>query len=199
MSEQDVQILEREVCYQGFYRLEKLSLRHRLFSGAMGPVISRELFVRHNAVCVLPYDPQTDTLVLLEQFRIGALDNRAHPWLLEIVAGLIDEGEQPEQTAAREAQEEVGLEFTQLIPIMQYYPSPGGSDERVHLYLGLCSTEGVDGRVMGVAAESEDIRARVVSFAQAMHMLETGQIDNAPSIITLQWLAMNKASLQQQP
>ena len=82
---------------------------------------------------------------------------------------------------------------------MQYYPSPGGSDERVHLYLGLWSTEGVDGRVMGVAAESEDIRARVVSFAQAMHMLETGKIDNAASIITLQWLAMNKASLQQQP
>ena len=102
-----MQLLEREVCYQGFYRLEKLSLRHRLFSGAMGPVISRELFVRRNAVCVLPYNPQTDTLVFLEQFRIGALDNRTHPWLLEIVAGLIDEDEQPEQTAAREAQEEV--------------------------------------------------------------------------------------------
>lgn len=195
MPQQDVQILEREVCYQGFYRLEKLSLRHRLFSGEMGPVISRELFVRHDAVCVLPYDPHTDSLVFLEQFRVGALDNRAHPWLLEIVAGLIDEGELPEQTATREAQEEAGLEFSRLIPVLQYYPSPGGSDERVHLYIGLCSTAGVDGRVMGVAEESEDIRAHVVGFEQAMHMLETGKIDNAASIITLQWLAMNKAKL----
>lgn len=188
----DVRVLRRETCYQGFYRLEKLQLQHRLFSGAMGPEVSRELFVRHDAACVLPYDKHSDTVVLLEQFRVGALDKSSNPWLLETVAGLIDEGEQPESTAQREAQEEAGLSFSRLIPVMQYYPSPGGSDERVHLYIGLCSSAGVDGRVCGLAAEGEDIRAKVVGFTQALQMIEEGVIDNAASIITLQWLALNK-------
>lgn len=192
---QDVRIEQRDTCFQGFYRLDRLRLQHRLFAGAMGPSITRELFVRPDAVCVLPYDPHTETVVLLEQFRVGALDKRANPWLLEIVAGLIDPGEQPEETAQREAIEEAGLEFSQLIPVSQYYPSPGGSDERVYLYIGLCSTAGVDGRVCGVVAEGEDIRAHVLSVETALRYVAEGQVDNAAGIIALQWLALNKGAL----
>lgn len=190
--------LERKQGYQGFYRLEQLRLQHRMFDGSMSPQISRELFVRPDAVCVLPYDVQADRVVLLEQFRVGALDKSPNPWLLEVVAGLIDEGEQPEQTARREAVEEAGLQFSQLLPILQYYPSPGGSNEYVHLYLGLCDSSGVDGRVSGVAAEGEDIRAHVMSFEQAWQLLEQGMINNAAGVICLQWLALNRKSLRQQ-
>src|SRR5690606_11222697 len=104
-----VEVVRREHCFRGFYRLDRLQLRHRQFSGAMGPLISRELFVRHDAVCVLPYDPVRDEVVLIEQFRVGALDKKASPWLLELVAGLIEEGEQPEQVAHREALEEAEI------------------------------------------------------------------------------------------
>jgi len=93
----DVQILRREQCFSGFYRLERLHLRHRQFSGAMGAELSRELFVRHDAVCVLPYDPQRDQVVLIEQFRVGALGKVENPWLIELVAGLIDKDESPER------------------------------------------------------------------------------------------------------
>ena len=86
----DVQILRREQCFSGFYRLERVHLRHRQFSGAMGAELSRELFVRHDAVCVLPYDPLRDRVVLIEQFRVGALGKVDNPWLIELVAGLID-------------------------------------------------------------------------------------------------------------
>lgn len=193
--ENDVVIEQRERCFQGFYRLDRVHLKHRLFAGTMGPSISRELFVRPDAVCVLPYDPHTDSVVLVEQFRIGAMDKSPEPWLLEIVAGLIDTDEQPEDVARREAREEADLELHELIPVMTYYPSPGGSDERVYLYVGRCSTQGVGG-VFGVAEEGEDIRVHAWPLDDALQALRDGRIDNAASIIALQWLALNKQKVQ---
>lgn len=190
-----VEIIERKNGFKGFYQLDILKLRHQLFSGEMGPELQRELFVRPDAVCVLPYDLEHNTVVLLEQFRVGALEKSRSPWLLEVVAGLIDAGEQPEQTAHREAMEEAGLVFERLQPVLSYYPSPGGSDEYVHLFIGLCDSAGVDGRVCGVVAEGEDIRAHVVPLEQALAMVADGSIDNAAAIITLQWLAMNRQLL----
>lgn len=189
------ELIERENCFQGFYRLDRLSLRHRLFSGAMGPVIHRELFVRHDAVCVLPYDPQQDAVVLIEQFRVGALGKSESPWLLELVAGLIDKDEVPEEVARREAIEEANLELTSLWPITTYYPSPGGSNERVHLFIGRCDSRGAGG-VHGLAEEGEDIRVHVVSLADALALMREGRLDNAASMIALQWLALNRTEVR---
>ena len=186
-----VEIIRRENCFKGFYRLDRVHLRHELFVGGLGREISRELFVRHDAVCVLPYDPQRDEVVLIEQFRVGALDKTSNPWLIELVAGLIDKDEEPEEVAHREAQEEAGLTFSAIWPITRYFPSPGGSDEFVHLYLGRCSSEGVGG-LHGLAEEGEDIRVRVWSFHAALQAVRDGQIANAASIIALQWLALNR-------
>ncbi len=186
-----VDVVRRENCFSGFYQLDRLHLRHRQFSGEMGPQISRELFVRHDAVCVLPYDPRRDEVVMIEQFRVGALGKRANPWLLELVAGLIDTDEAPEQIARREAVEEAGLNLGALWPITNYFPSPGGSNERVHLYIGRCDSS-VAGGVHGLAEEGEDIRVHVLSFGAALQALKDGCIDNAASIIALQWLALNR-------
>ncbi len=187
----DVQILQREQCFSGFYRLERLQLRHRLFSGEMGAQIERELFVRHDAVCVLPYDPRRDEVVLIEQFRTGALDKADNPWLIELVAGLIDKGEQPEEVARREAMEEAGLELGALWPVCRYFPSPGGSNEQVHLYVGRCDSEGAEG-IFGLPEEGEDIKVHVWSVERALAAVRDGEIDNAASIIALQWLALNR-------
>ncbi|HRL92015.1 MAG TPA: NUDIX domain-containing protein [Pseudomonas sp.] len=192
----DVEVVEREACFRGFYQLDRLHLRHRLFAGGMGKLISRELFVRHDAVCVLPYDPQRDCVVLIEQFRVGALDKSLNPWLIELVAGLIDKDEQPEQVARREAVEEAGLELAELWPLTQYYPSPGGSDERVHLYVGRCDSRGAGG-VHGLEDEGEDIRVLVWSLDEALAAVANGRIDNAASIIALQWLALNRAKVRE--
>jgi len=192
----DVEVVEREACFRGFYQLDRLHLRHRLFAGDMGKLISRELFVRHDAVCVLPYDPQRDCVVLIEQFRVGALDKSLNPWLIELVAGLIDKDEQPEEVARREAVEEAGLELAELWPLTQYYPSPGGSDERVHLYVGRCDSRGAGG-VHGLEEEGEDIRVLVWSLDEALAALDDGRIDNAASIIALQWLALNRDKLRE--
>lgn len=191
-----VEIVEREACFRGFYALDRLHLRHEQFGGGMGPVISRELFVRHDAVCVLPYDPLRDRVVLIEQFRVGALDKSAHPWLLEVVAGLVDKDESPEEVAHREAMEEAGLTLGELWPVTAYYPSPGGSDERVQLYVGRCDSEGAGG-IHGLAEEGEDIRVLVLSLDEALAAMNAGRIDNAASIIALQWLALNRAEVRQ--
>jgi ADP-ribose pyrophosphatase len=195
MQRDDVEISEREVCFSGFYQLDRLQLRHRQFAGGMGPLLTRELFVRRDAVCVLPYDPQRDCVVLIEQFRVGALDKSANPWLLELVAGLIDPGEQPEQVALREALEEADLPLTSLWPVTQYYPSPGGSDERVHLFVGRCDSQGAGG-VHGLPEEGEDIRVHVWPLEDALDAVKDGRIDNAASIIALQWLALNRAEVR---
>ncbi|WP_312976124.1 NUDIX domain-containing protein [Stutzerimonas nitrititolerans] len=187
----DVQILQREQCFSGFYRLERLQLRHRLFSGEMGAQIERELFVRHDAVCVLPYDPRRDEVVLIEQFRTGALGKADNPWLIELVAGLIDKDEQPEEVARREAMEEAGLELGALWPVCRYFPSPGGSNEQVHLYVGRCDSEGAEG-IFGLPEEGEDIKVHVWSVERALAAVRDGEIDNAASIIALQWLALNR-------
>lgn len=186
----DVEIVEREQCFSGFYRLDRLQLRHRLFSGAMGRQLERELFVRHDAVCVLPYDPRRDEVVLIEQFRVGAVGKVANPWLIELVAGLIDKDEQPEEVARREAIEEAGLEVGELWPVTTYFPSPGGSTERVHLYVGRCDSSNAGG-VFGLDEEGEDIRVHVWSLQRALQAVRDGGIDNAASIIALQWLALN--------
>ncbi|WP_060510705.1 NUDIX domain-containing protein [Pseudomonas sp. NBRC 111124] len=186
-----VEIVKRDNCFKGFYKLDKVQLRHELFAGGMSREISRELFVRHDAVCVLPYDPLRDEVVLIEQFRVGALGKVENPWLIEMVAGLIDREEELENVAHREAEEEAGLAIGALWPITRYFPSPGGSDEYVHLYLGRCTSEGAGG-LHGLEEESEDIRVRVWSFDDAMQAVRDGQICNAATIISLQWLALNK-------
>lgn len=191
----EIEIIERENCFQGFYKLDRLHLRHEQFAGGMGTPISRELFVRHDAVCALPYDPQRDEVVLIEQFRVGPLGKVDNPWLIEMVAGLIDKDEQPEEVAHREAEEEAGLVFSALWPITKYFPSPGGSNEYVHLYLGRCDSRGVGG-LHGLAAEGEDIRVRVWALDDALRAVRDGSIINGSAIIALQWLALNREDIR---
>ena len=186
-----VEVVRTENCHKGFYQLDRVHLRHELFAGGMSREINRELFVRHDAVCVLPYDPVRDTVVLIEQFRVGAVGKVDNPWLIEMVAGLIDKDERPEEVAHREADEEAGLQIEALWPISKYFPSPGGSDEYVHLYLGRCSSEGAGG-LHGLEEEGEDIRVKVWAFDDALQAVRDGRIINAAAIIAIQWLALNR-------
>lgn len=191
----DVEIMEKSTCYQGFFQMEKYRLRHRLYSGEMGPEISRELFERGHAAAVLLYDPALDVVVLLEQFRIGALQDEGGPWLLEVVAGMIEEGESPEGVALREAREESGCHVVELVHICDYMVSPGGTSERISLYCGRVDSRAAGG-IHGLDAEDEDILVRAVPYAEAWSLLEQGQINSASPIIAMQWLALNRVRLR---
>ncbi|MDO3723222.1 NUDIX domain-containing protein [Marinobacter sp. chi1] len=194
-SASDVHIERRETVFQGFFRLDKLWLTHARFDGKNMPVFTRELFIRGDATCVLPYDPVRDEVVLLEQFRLGALGRDQSPWLLELVAGMNEDGETPEEVARREGQEEAGLTFRSLERICDYLVSPGGTSELVHLYCGLVSAESAGG-LYGMEHEHEDIRAHVFSSHEAIEMIRDGRINNAAAIIALQWLQLNRSRLR---
>lgn len=191
---EDVVVEKRETLFQGFYRVDKLHLCHRQFAGGMGPVITREMFVRHPAVGLLVYDADADSVLLIEQFRVGALANE-YPWQMEIVAGLVEPGESQEMVARREAQEEAGVAVDLLEKVMEFLPSPGGSDESFTLFVARADLS-MAGGIHGLPEEGEDIRVNVMSLNQALAALQRGRINNAPAIIALQWLALNKPRLQ---
>ena len=142
-AEATVEILDKQDCYQGFFRMEKYRLRHRLYDGSMSNEIERELFERGHAAAVLLYDPRLDRVVVQEQFRIGALELESGPWLLEIVAGIIEPGETAEEVVCREAVEEAGCAIETLSFICEYLVSPGGTSERISLYCGMVDSRGV--------------------------------------------------------
>lgn len=195
-----VEIVERQPVFQGFFTMLRLRLRHRLFRGGWSAEFERELFVRGPAVGVLLYDPVNKLVGLTEQFRVGALDRPGGPWCLEVVAGMVEEGESLEDVARREVQEEAGLEVGQLHFIRSYMPSPGGSSERLHLYCALTDLRDVEGH-FGVEHENEDIRLRVFPLQQLIDaMAQSGPdgcpIDNAATVICLQWLQLNRARLE---
>ncbi len=182
--------------HEGFFRLDKYRLRHELFRGGMSREMSRELFERGHAVAMLPYDPQRDELVLLEQFRIGAIHDPDGPWLTEIVAGMIGPGESAAEVARREAMEEAGCQVAELIPISRYYVSPGGTSETIELYCGIVDASQIQEGIYGLEEENEDIRVFKASFGEAVAWLESGRINSAAPIIALQWLMLNRARLR---
>lgn len=189
------EIMEEDLCFQGFYRLMRYRIRHALFQGGMGEPIVRELLVRGHAAGVLPYDPVRDEVVLVEQFRVGALESPHSPWLFEVVAGLMEDGEQPEDVVRREALEEAGCMLHELAHVCTYYSSPGGTNERVNLYIGRVDSSDVGG-IHGLAHEGENIRVEVRLAEEAFEQVKRGLIDNAMSIIALQWLQLNRERLR---
>ncbi len=189
----DVEVVANDTAFDGFFKIQRLTLRHALFQGGSIEV-SRELFQRDDAVCVLLFDPARDAVVLVEQFRVGALHKAASPWLLELVAGIVESGESVNDVARRESVEEAGAQITDIVPIMRYLPSPGGSDEYVELVCARVDSRRLGG-VHGLAAEGEDIRVHVLPLTDACQLLADGVIDNAASIIALQWLQLNKTAL----
>ncbi|EGT5185343.1 ADP-ribose diphosphatase [Cronobacter sakazakii] len=194
-TKNDVEIIAREKLYRGFFSLDLYRFRHRLFNGEMSGEVRREIFERGHAAVLLPFDPVRDEVVLIEQIRIAAFDTSDTPWLLELVAGMIEPGETVEEVARREAMEEAGLSVGRVKKFMSYLASPGGTSERLSLMVGEVDATTAQG-IHGLADENEDIRVHVVSREQAYQWVEEGRIDNAASVIALQWLQLHYQALR---
>ncbi len=192
----DVEIIERDTAWRGYFRIDRLHLRHRLFAGGWGQPITREVFERGHAAALLPWDPARDEVVLIEQFRIGALTaGDDAPWLIEIVAGIVEDGETAEDVVRRETQEEAGCEVGDIVKLMDVYTTPGGSSERIALFCGRVDASGVGG-IHGLEEEGEDIRAFAEPTDDALARLDSGGIVNITTVTALQWLALNREDLR---
>lgn len=177
----------------GFFKYRELTVRHRRFDGQWSDPLPREVYLGVDAALVLPYDPKTDRVLMVEQFRMGPFARQdANPWTLEPIAGMVDADETPETCALRESVEEAGLSLNRLEKIASFYPSPGGSSEYFYCYLGIASLPDAETYHGGLASEHEDLRLHVLPFEQALGLVTTGEITVGPLITMLFWLAQNR-------
>ncbi len=203
---QDVEIVKRETVFDGYFQMVQYHLRHRKFDGDWSDTLSREVFQRGAVTAVLPYDAKLDRLVLIEQFRTGAWaameDDTlfplasSSPWLIEIVAGVVEEGEAPEDVARRELVEESNCTALDIQHVMTIHATPGAVNEPLAIFCAHIDSTDVGG-THGLDSEGEDIKVFTVSPGEAMAMLDAGQVLNATAVIALQWFALNHDKLRQ--
>ncbi|MFW1560908.1 ADP-ribose diphosphatase [Vibrio parahaemolyticus] len=195
-TSRDVEVISKESVFEGFFKMVKYRFKHKLFAGGWSDVVEREMFERGHAAAMLPYDPKTDQVVIIEQIRIGALEHE-HPWQLEIVAGMIDRAESAEEVIRREAEEEAGITVGRVASVTSYYPSSGGCSEKLDVFVGEVDASKAHG-IHGLDYEDEDIRVHVLSREQAYQWVKDGIFENGASIIALQWLQLNHQELRSQ-
>ena len=192
----DVEIIEATKAFERFLQVDVFRFRHRLFSGEWSAVRSHDVLRRGQAAAIVLYDPDCESVVLVEQFRLPALLAGSTPWQLEAAAGLIDSGETPAAVVIRETREETGLALIgEPVPIQRYLPSVGGSDESVFLFCGRVDSTAAAG-VHGLAEEHEDIRVVVKTLAEIEALLEAGAVESGHTLICLYWLLRHRDYLR---
>lgn len=192
-----VDIMRRVRAYTGYFAVDELSLSFERFDGSMSPVLERSYFISGDAALVLPYDPVRDVVLLVEQMRMGPIGrNDPEIWHLEPIAGRIDPGETPKQTALREAREEAELEIDRLELVARGYPSPGDSTGYYHIFVGTADLPEGTARVAGLASEAENIRSRLISFTDFLAMAEHQALANTPVTLLAYWLSHHRSRLR---
>lgn len=192
----DYEIVTETKHYDGIITLLERQLRFRMFDGSWSSTITRTSITRNSAIAVLLYQPEQDVVILVEQFRVGGIEGKQSPWILEPVAGMIENGYSAVDTAHKEAKEESGCDILELIPIGKYLASPGISNEVTLVYCGRINAY-TSGSVHGVDAEHENIKVHAMPVAQALTLLEAGEILAVGTVVCLQWLKINYIQLRQ--
>lgn len=185
------ELVERTVAFQGYFRVARYLFRHSLFQGGQSGEVKREVFERGQAAAVLPYDPLRDEVVLIRQFRAGSFAAGRHPWSWEIVAGIIEDGETPQDVARREAAEEAAVQILDLVPMHSVMLSPGACSEICTSFVGRIDATGIGG-IFGLESENENILVKAVPFAEARALLDRDEVDNSVAVMALQWLALHR-------
>lgn len=192
--EDKVRLVGREMLYKGFVRLEKLIFEQRMPDGSL-VTVDREVHDHGNAAGILLHNAKNDTVVMVRQFRPGAFANGDQAFMLEIPAGLVDEGEIPAQAVLREAMEETGYAITSARHLFDIYPSPGALTERLSLFAASVEAADKVGDGGGLAGEAEDIELVTLGLDDAYRMIESGEITDAKTVLALQWAMINRAKL----
>jgi ADP-ribose pyrophosphatase len=186
-----VEIVTKRTVFRGYFRIDEYVMRHGRFDGGMTGPMKREVFERGHAAALLPYDPERDSFVLCQQFRIGAYAAGVDPWQIECAAGIIEDGETPEDVARRETEEECGVVARDIIPMQRYLVSPGGATETAMLYLGRVDARNAGG-IYGLASEGEHIRVFTAHADELRALLDAGKLCNAVTLIAAQWFFLNR-------
>lgn len=194
-SEADrVRLLSRKTLWKGFVTLEMLTFEQQMRDGSV-VTVTREVHDHGSAAAILLHNPADDTVVLVRQFRSGAFANGDPAFMLEIPAGLVDDGEIPAEAVVREAMEETGFSIEKARYICDVYASPGALTEKLSLFLASVDADKRVGLGGGLEGEAEDIEIVTLGFDDAYRMIATGEITDAKTIIALQWAMLHRAEL----
>lgn len=194
--DRDLELLRQETLFQGHFRIERVTLRHKRHDGRWTEPYAREVFERGHAVAILPYDPTLDRVVLIEQLRVPPILAGRPARQIEIAAGIIEAGETPRDVARRELTEETGLKAKTLRRLFSTLPSPGASSETIEVFLATVDASAAGGH-HGLATEHEEIRVRALPAQEAFRLMDRGAIENATALLALQWLALHHDKLRQ--
>ena len=183
-------ILNKKNIHNGFFKMNEITLKYKKYDGSWSNEIKRELFGGAQVSAVLPYDPVNKKIVLIQQFRPGTISRDSNNYLDEIVAGIIDPGESPKDTAIRECLEETGCKVKNLRSIQGYFPAPGSSESFYHLFLAEVIAPDKEA-IRGLENENEDILVKSYTFEQVKEKMEKNEILNGLTLIALQWFFLN--------
>jgi len=186
-----VVVMATERVFDGFFKLDRVTVSYERFDGSMSAPVNRLVFERGDSVAVLPFDRERRTVILVQQFRYPAYLRDGPGWLWEIVAGMIEPGRDAEEVARSEALEEAGYSLGELKHAMTVYASPGASSERIHIYLAPVVAHQHVGRGGGLLQDGEDILVRTFELNEALAMIEDGRVVDAKSVLALQFLALH--------
>lgn len=182
-------IKEKSRVFDQLFKIDRAVVQYEKFDGTMTDDVVRYNFERGNSVAVLVVNRERQTVLLTKQFRFPAyMENAKNGWLLEIVAGMVDQEEDPKHTAMREVREEIGYSVELLVSICGVYLSPGGSSEKIYLYYTEINSAQKTEAGGGIANEAEDIQIVELPISEAYKLLDTGEIVDAKTVIALQWL-----------
>ena len=193
----DVDMFNFEPPAGQFFRFDAFEVDHVQFDGTRSGGLNREVFSGTDAAMILPYDPKTDRILLVEQLRLGpAMRGDPNPWSLEPIAGMVDARETPLEAALREAVEEAGLTISTTEFITAFYPTPGNTTDYFTCFLGLCDLPNTKAYQGGLDSENEDLRLHTLSFDAAMDLIQTAEITAGPLITMLFWLEHQRDRLR---
>ncbi len=177
MKRDDAKVRSRTTLHDGALKVIDLKFDAPSFGGAVMENVSREVLVRPDAAAALVHDIEREIIILCEQFR-APVYQAGGAWLVELPAGKIDGEESPEACIRRELEEEIGYRPRSLDPICSYYPAPGYSSERVHLfYAAVVAGDLVHADAKGVD-EHEDIRRIETPLSAFLDRLKQGAYED---------------------
>lgn len=191
-----VLILAEEVLADDWARLTRYTIEVERRDGVREKQL-RQVYDRGNGAAILPIDRQRGTVLLVRQFRmpvkVNPRPNRdADGMLIEACAGLLDAND-PETAIRKEAEEELGYRLGAIRQVFDAFMSPGSVSERLMLFVADYAPDDRISDGGGEASEGEMIDVLEVPLADALAMIDSGEIADAKTIILLQYLKLSGA------
>ncbi|GAB3998529.1 GDP-mannose pyrophosphatase NudK [Spirosoma daeguense] len=189
MTNERVQITEEKLLSDNWYILKRFTFKY-LGKNGQWSTQQREAYDRGNGATILLHNPQTNYVILTRQFRLPTFVNgNSSGMLIETCAGLLD-NDDPETAIIRETEEETGYRIQSVEKVMEAYMSPGSVTEKLFFYIAQYTTD--TERSTGGGVEEEEIDILEIPFAEAIAMMERGEIMDGKTIMLLQHLLLQQ-------